>query len=90
MGVISNNKMSFNKQVEMLIEKADKCFHTLLAKNREWKGFQPRTLLYLFGHLISQILSYPSVIWGNKEWMEIEKLYLFLQVRIRNEKFNTQ
>ena len=40
--------MSFDKQVEMLIEKADKCLHTLLAKNREWKGFQPRTLLYLF------------------------------------------
>ena len=50
----------------------------MYTKNREWKGFQPRTSLYLFDHFISPILSYGSVIWGNKEWMEIEKLHLFL------------
>ena len=77
LGVIFDNKMSFKKQVEMLTEKAEKCLCSLLVKNREWKGFQPRTLLYLFDHLISPILSYGSVVWGNQEWIELEKLHLF-------------
>ena len=78
LGVIFDNKMSFKKQVEMLTEKAGKCLCSLLVKNREWKGVQPHTLLYLFDHLISPILSYGSVVWGNQEWIELEKLHLFL------------
>ena len=70
--------MSFKKQVEMLTEEAEKCLCSLLVKNREWKGFQPRTLLYLFDQLISPILSCGSVVWGNQEWIELEKLHLFL------------
>ena len=50
LGVIFDNKMSFRKQVETLTEKAEKCLCSLLVKNREWKGFQPHTLLYLFDH----------------------------------------
>ena len=76
LGVIFDNKMSFKKQVEMLTEKAEKCL--CLVKNREWKGFQPRTFLYLFDHLISPILSSGSVVWGNQEWIELERLHLFL------------
>ena len=35
-------------------------------------------MLFLFDHLISPILSYGSVIWGNQECIELEKLHLFL------------
>ena len=83
--VIFDNEMSFKRQMEMLTEKAEKCLCSLLAKNREWKGFPPHTLLYLFDHLISLILSYGSVIWGNKKWIETrdrnrEVICVFMQV----------
>ena len=35
-------------------------------------------MIYLFDHLISSILSNESVIWGNQEWIELEKLHLLL------------
>ena len=87
LGVIFDNKMSFKKHIEMIAEKADKYIYIYiytcalygsLAENKEWKGFQPRILLHLFDHPISPILSYESVIWGNRELKEIEKIHTCL------------
>ena len=60
------------------MDKAQKCLYALLAKNRKWKGFKPKLLLYLFDHTISPILSYGCEIWGNQDWDIIEKLHLFI------------
>ena len=62
----------------MIVEKANKCLFTLITKNKEWKGFKPTLLLYLFDHLISPILSYGCEIWGNRKWDDIEKIQLFI------------
>ena len=70
--------MSFHKHVSMITEKANKYLWALVTKNREWKGFQPRLLLYLFDLLISPILSYGSEIWGGNDWVEIERIHLSL------------
>ena len=77
LGVILNNKHSYKAHVEMIVDKANKCFFSLIKKSREWRGFDPSLLLYLFDHLITPVLSYGCEIWGNHQWEEIEKLHLF-------------
>ena len=47
LGVTINNKGSFTEHVSNIVDKAQKCPYALLAKNREWKGFKPKPLLYL-------------------------------------------
>ena len=79
-GVTFDNKMSFHKHVSTITEKANKCLWALITKNREWKGFQPRLLLYLFDLLISPILSYGSEIWVVNDWVEIERIHLSLSL----------
>ena len=78
LGVILNNKHSYKAHVDVIVEKANKCLFTLITKNKEWKGFEPTLLLYLFDHLISPILSYGCKIWGNRRWDDIEKIHLFI------------
>ena len=78
LGVTINNKGSFTEHVSNIVDKAQKCLYALLAKNRKWKGFKPKLLLYLFDHTISPILSYGCEIWGNQDWDIIEKLHLFI------------
>ena len=58
LGVILNNKHSFKDIVDMIVDKANKCLFSLIKKSKEWRGFEPGLLLYLFDHLISLILSY--------------------------------
>ena len=78
LGVTFDNKMSFHKHVSTITEKANKCLWAVITKNLEWKGFQPSLLLYLFDLLISPILSYGSEIWGDNDWVEIERIHLFI------------
>ena len=68
----------FTEHVSNIIDKAQKCLYALLAKNRKWKGFKSKLLLYPFDHTISQILSYGCEIWGNQDWDIIKKLHLFI------------
>ena len=76
LGVTINNKGSFTEHVSNIVDKARKCLYALLAKNRKWKGFKPKLLLYRFDHTILPILSYGYEIWGNQDWDIIEKLHL--------------
>ena len=62
----------------MIVDKANKCLFSLIKKSKEWRGFEPGLLLYLFDHLISPILSYGCEIWGNYPWEQIEKIHLML------------
>ena len=78
LGVILNNKHSFKDHVDMFVDKANKCLFSLIKKSNEWRGFEPRLLLYLLDHLISPILSYGCEIWGNYPWEQIEKIHLML------------
>ena len=62
----------------MIVDKANKCLFSLIKKSKEWRGFEPGLLLYLFDNLISPILSYGCEIWGNYPWEQIEKIHLML------------
>ena len=77
LGVTIKNKGSFTEHVSNIVDKTQKCLYALLAKGGEWKGSNPKLLLYLFDHTISSILSYRCEIWGNQDWDVIEKLHLF-------------
>ena len=77
LGVILDNKDSFKNHVDILVEKAGECIYSMLAKNKEWKGFKPRLLLHLFGHLIAPVVSYGCEIWGNQERDEIKTITYF-------------
>ena len=76
--VTFDNKISFHKHVSTITEKTNTFLWALITKNREWKGFQPHLLLYLFDLLISPILSYGSEIWSDNDWVEIERIHLFI------------
>ena len=67
LGVILNIKQSYKAHVEMIVDKANKCFFSLIKKSREWRGFNPSLLPYLFDHLITPVLSYGCEIWGNHQ-----------------------
>ena len=56
LGVTINNKGSLNEHVLNMVDKAQKYSYALLAKNREWKGFKPKLLLYLFSHNFTNTL----------------------------------
>ena len=61
----------------MIVEKANNRLFSLLKKSKEWRGFDPNLILYLFDHLIAPILNYGCEIWGNRQWEEIEKYFSF-------------
>ena len=67
---------SFSEHVDIVKEKAQKSYYSLLAKSRDWGGFQPRLYLYLFDHTIMPILNYASEVWGETEWPKLERLHL--------------
>ena len=48
LGVILNTKHSYKAHVDMIVEKAYKCLLSVIKKSREWRGFEPNLLLYLF------------------------------------------
>ena len=76
LGVILDNNHAYKAHVDMIVDKANKCLFTSIMKNKEWKGFEPTLLPYLFDH---PILSYGCEIWGNHRWDEIEKIHLFIR-----------
>ena len=76
LGVTIKSNGSFSEHVDKVREKAQKSYFSLLAKSREWGGFQPRLFLYLFDHTIMPIISYASDIWGAHEWPKLERLHL--------------
>ena len=76
LGVIFKSNGSFSEHAEKIKEKAQKSYFSLLAKSREWGGFQPRLFLYLFDHTILPVLNYASEIWGTNEWPKLERLHL--------------
>ena len=76
LGVNIKSNGSFSEHIEMIKDKAQKSYFSLLAKSREWGGFQPRLFLYLFDHTIMPILNYASEVWGTNEWPKLEKLHL--------------
>ena len=73
----------------MIVEKTNDCLFSLLKKSKEWRGFDPNLILYLFDHLIAPILNYDCEIWGNHQWEEIEKIHLFLCKFVLNVKKST-
>ena len=76
LGVTIKSNGSFSEHVEKVKEKAQKCYFSLLGKNNEWGGFQPRLFLFLFDHTIMPILNYASEVWGISEQPILERLHL--------------
>ena len=76
LGVTFKSNGSFTEHVDKVREKAQKSYYSLLAKSRDWGGFQPRLFLYLFDHTIIPILNYASDVWGTSECPKLERLHL--------------
>ena len=76
LGVMLKSNGSFSEHIVRMKEKAHKAYFSLIAKSKEWGGFQPRLFLYLFDHTIVPILNYASEIWGFEEWSKLETLHL--------------
>ena len=76
LGVVFTSKGSFIEHVNTLKEKANKAYYSIVARSKEWQGFNPKTFFHIFDHTILPILNYGAEIWGGKEWIELEKLHL--------------
>ena len=62
LGVTIKSNGSFSKHVDIVKEKAQKSYYSLLAKSRHWGGFQPRLYLYLFDYIYGVQLSGQNLI----------------------------
>ena len=76
LGATLKSNSSFSEHIDKIEERAHKAYFTLIAKSKEWGGFQPHLFLYLFDHTIVPILNYASEIWGFEEWSKLETLHL--------------
>ena len=76
LGVVFISKGSFIEHANTLKEKANKACYSIVARSKEWQGFNPKTVFHIFDHTILPILNYGADIWGGKEWIELEKLHL--------------
>ncbi len=76
LGVTLKSNGSFSEHIDIVKEKAQKAFYSLISKSKEWGGFQPRLFLYLWDHTILPILNYASEVWGVDEWPKLETLHL--------------
>ena len=70
------NDGSFTEHINAIRQKADKAYYGIVAKSKEWQGFNPKTFFHIFDHTILPILSYGAETWSGKEWSVIEKLHL--------------
>ena len=61
---------SFIEQVSTLKEKANKVYYSIVAKSKEWQGFNPKTFFHILDHTILPVLNYGGEIWGEKDWIE--------------------
>ena len=76
LGVLFTSDGSFIEHIKNLIEKANKAYYSIIAKSKEWQGFNPKTFFPIFDNTILPILNYGEEIWGGKVWTELEKLHL--------------
>ena len=76
LGVLFTSDGSFIEHIKNLKEKPNKAYYSIIAKSKEWEGFNPKTFFHIFDHTILPILNYGAEIWGGKEWTELEKLHL--------------
>ena len=76
LGVIFTSDGSFLEQINTLKEKANKAYYSIIAKSKEWQGFNPKTFFHIFDHTIVPILNYGVGVWGGKDWTELMKLHL--------------
>ena len=62
----------------MIVEKANNCLFSLLKKSKEWRGFDPDLILYLFDHLIAPMaVKYGKISIGTKS-----KKYVSLYINL--------
>ena len=76
LGVLFTSDGSFIEHIKNLKEKANEAYYSIIAKSKEWQGFNPKNFFHIFDHTILPILNYGAEIWGGKEWTELEKLHL--------------
>ena len=62
LGVLFTSDGSFIEHIKNLKEKANKAYYSIIAKNKEWQGFNPKTFFHIFGHTILPILNYGAEI----------------------------
>ena len=62
--------------MSLIRDKATKAYFSLIAKNKEWQGFNPKVFLHVFDKTILPILNYGAEVWGNNPWNELENLRL--------------
>ena len=53
----------FSVHINKIQEKARKAYFSFISKSKEWDGFQPHLILYLFDNTTVPILNYASEIW---------------------------
>ena len=76
LGVYVKSNGKFSVHLDKIKEKTQKSYFSLLAKSREWGGFQPRLFLHLFDHTLMPIMTYASEVWGTIEIPKLERLHL--------------
>ena len=76
LGVIIRNNATFTEHVSVVKDKAIIAYYALIAKNREWQRFSPKTFLHIFDHTILPILNYAADVWGGNEWPDLERIHL--------------
>ena len=76
LGVTIKSNCSFNEHVEIVKQKANKAYYSLISKCKDFDGLHPRLFLYLFDQTIAPILNYASEIWGHEEFVTLEQLHL--------------
>ena len=64
LGVTIKDNGLFNDHVNLVKEKAAKAFDSLIAKNKEWHGFNSKVFFHIFDHTVVPILNYGAEVWG--------------------------
>ena len=76
LGAIFTRDRSFIGLVNTLKEKGNKAYYSIIAKSKEWQGFNPKAFFHIFIHTILPILNYGAEVCRGKDWTELEKLHL--------------
>ena len=59
---------NLNERTTSLKEKADKAYHSIVSKSKEWQGFNLKTFFHMFDHTILLIVNYGAEIWDGNKW----------------------
>ena len=76
LGVTIKSNCSFNEHVEIVKQKANQAYYSLISKSNDFDSLHPRLFLYLLDQTIAPILNYASEIWGHEELVTLERLHL--------------